>query len=544
MLRKNTISTILAIVLVSLTTLPLPSTSFNLLQFPKQPRNIAASLPLVSSPTSLQASPINSSEGSSNKPNAKVDRRKKPQFRRKRNYQPPPAPPPPPDYFSKKPLSDFSTSKKWSAICKAAGITYPTKIQAIAWPSLLGDGTAPCVIGEQTGGGKTLAYLVPPLLNIEGKVEDNGVAKPSILVLAPTSELVNQVASVSKSLTGKGAGFWRTSVVSASGKDEKDGTVREQARELSKKGADVLVGTPGRVSQLLNAKPFCLSLENLKTIVLDEVDVLISDDTFGEQLNRIGVKVGEDARFVFVSATLPTTVIDLIEKEFGGRKVTKFLGPGLHRAPAAVKEYLVDVSVGDNRDPKMGFDKKADALMEALRRQKCERTLVFCNTVETCRKVENHLKRKDRKGDIYEVGAYHGAMNGASRTAALKKFSKKSHQTDQVLICTDRAARGVDFEGEKVDHVVVFDFPKDPAEYVRRVGRTGRAGRDGIVSVFAYGWQLPIARGVIGEKDGSKSTVDVFIDDDDDDDFKASKSGGGRKRINYIDEGKLWGDKE
>lgn len=88
--------------------------------------------------------------------------------------------------------------------------------------------------------------------------------------------------------------------------------------------------------------------------------------------------------------------------------------------------------------------------MEALRRQKCERTLVFCNTVETCRKVENHLKRQDRKSSIYEVGAYHGAMNGESRRKSLKKFSKKSQEMDQVLICTDRAARGVDFEGEKV----------------------------------------------------------------------------------------------
>jgi superfamily II DNA/RNA helicase len=68
------------------------------------------------------------------------------------------------------------------------------------------------------------------------------------------------------------------------------------------------------------------------------------------------------------------------------------------------------------------------------------------------------------------------------------------------LICTDRAARGADFDAAPVDHVVIFDFPKDPAEYVRRVGRTARAGRTGATTVFAYGWQLPVARQVMGSK--------------------------------------------
>lgn len=89
--------------------------------------------------------------------------------------------------------------------------------------------------------------------------------------------------------------------------------------------------------------------------------------------------------------------------------------------------------------------------------------------------------------------------------------------------------------------MIVFDFPKDPAEYVRRVGRTGRAGREGIVSVFAYGWQLPVARGVSSEG-GEKGAVDVFIEEEGEEEFKTKK--GGRKRLEYIDEGKLWGDKD
>jgi ATP-dependent RNA helicase DDX18/HAS1 len=85
------------------------------------------------------------------------------------------------------------------------------------------------------------------------------------------------------------------------------------------------------------------------------------------------------------------------------------------------------------------------------------------------------------------------------------------------LICTDRAARGVDFDASPVDHVVIFDFPKDPAEYIRRVGRTARAGREGTSTVFAYGWQLPIARSVMGKKLESFSVAANDMKDDDDD---------------------------
>ena len=80
------------------------------------------------------------------------------------------------------------------------------------------------------------------------------------------------------------------------------------------------------------------------------------------------------------------------------------------------------------------------------------------------------------------------------------KAGRKEAAVDHILVCTDRAARGVDFDSAPVDHVVIFDFPKDPAEYVRRVGRTARAGRKGTNTVFAFAWQLPIARKIMGSK--------------------------------------------
>jgi len=112
-------------------------------------------------------------------------------------------------------------------------------------------------------------------------------------------------------------------------------------------------------------------------------------------------------------------------------------------------------------------------------------------------------------------------------------------------VCTDRAARGVDFEAAPVDHVILFDFPKDPAEYVRRVGRTARAGRAGTSTVFAYGWQLPIARKIMG---GKLESFTIAADDDDDDEYttkqrKAKRKEGDRKSLirGNIADGRLWG---
>ena len=153
-----------------------------------------------------------------------------------------------------------------------------------------------------------------------------------------------------------------------------------------------------------------------------------------------------------------------------------------------------------NRDKKACFKLKSSELLRSLRKNKSERTLIFCNTVESCRDVENFLRRNDRRGKSYNVGCYHGALSAKKRNQDLASFSKRDHNMDQILVCTDRAARGVDFGGSIVDHVIIFDFPKDPAEYIRRVGRTARAGRSGRSTVFAYGWQLPISRKIMGKK--------------------------------------------
>ena len=199
-------------------------------------------------------------------------------------------------------------------------------------------------------------------------------------------------------------------------------SIRDQIRLLQRQPVDVMVSTPGRIATILRTRNSGLDLSNLQAIVLDEVDILMVDDTFGPQLRTVGVAAPK-TQFVFCTATLPNDVVETVEREFPGTVQIK--GPGLHRLAPTVKEYLIDVSVPSayNQDARHCFDIKAKQLLKSLRQTRCRRTLIFCNTVESCRSVENLLNRNDRKGQIYKVASYHNAMTPESRNQALRMFA-------------------------------------------------------------------------------------------------------------------------
>jgi ATP-dependent RNA helicase DDX18/HAS1 len=457
-------------------------------------------------------------------------------------------------FFSKKGIDDpsFRNSKLFDLLCEGVGIDRPSRIQSLAWPVLLeGKHT---IVADQTGSGKTLGYLMPLLqraLQSIARENDRRNGAPRLLVLAPTAELADQIRAVCDKLAAKVP--FRTMVITSTGAYAT--SIRDQIRLVQRQPIDVLISTPGRIATILRTRNSGLDLTSLQSIVLDEVDVLLVDETFGPQLRTVGVAAPlNQTQFVFVTATLPDEVVETVNREFPG--VVEVRGPGLHRVAPTVKEHLVDVSVPSqyNRDNRLCFDVKAKQLLKALRQTRCRRTLVFCNTVDSCRNVENLLNRKDRRGQTYEVGAYHNAMAADSRNKNLKVFSngkRGDDNVDYVLVCTDRAARGVDFDAAPVDHVILFDFPKDPAEYVRRVGRTARAGRTGTSTVLAYGWQLPIARKIMGSK---LESFTVAVNDDDNDENVEFKGGvqGRRKQQRpvkgnkeqmikgNIEQGRLW----
>jgi len=476
----------------------------------------------------------------------------------------------------------------------------------MAWPALLASSSsssnnnnsnnaAAVVIADQTGSGKTNAYLIPLLHRIlvskqqqqqqqqssakqqqqqqQQPSERNNnqhntntkstAAQPKLLILAPTAELADQICSVCHTIADNYLDFstknsnsknnsFRTVVLTSSGKQATN--IRDQIRLLQQQskggGVDVLISTPGRIATILRTRKAAetvldLASSQLQAVVLDEVDVLLLDETFGPQLQTVGEATTKKhnnnnnnnnnnnvaaapPQFVFVTATLPDSVVAQVTDQFPRAQLLR--GPGLHRVAPTVTETLVDVSVpssnnnnnnNNNRgvgDPRtIGFDIKAQALETALRQNRCRRTLVFCNTVTACRQVENWLRRLDRQGQIYQVQAYHNALTSQARNEHLDWFggsgrgraqrlleeddnNNNNNNVSRILVCTDRAARGVDFAAAAVDHVVLFDFPSDPADYVRRVGRTARAGRTGAVTVLAYGWQLPVARSVMKQQ--------------------------------------------
>lgn len=467
-------------------------------------------------------------------------------------------------FFSQKSLDDPNFQLKKTdddndlhrRLCDGAGITRPSRIQSLAWPLLLSGKHT--IVGEQTGSGKTLAYLLPLLQKVLGTSTTKTNGSPKLLILAPTAELADQIRAVCAKISQSVP--FQTMVVTANGKFTT--SIRDQIRMIQRQPIDVLISTPGRIATILRTKNSGLDLKtNLQAIVLDEVDILMIDETFGPQLRTIGASAPslDKTQFVFVTATLPDSIVKTVEKEFPG--VVQVRGPGLHRLAPSLKEHLVDVSVpsNQNRNDDLCFDMKAKALLKALRQNRCRRTLVFCNTVESCRQVENLLSRKDRKGRVFEVLAYHNAMTPEARNTNLDIFAKgrnhgrrfnekeKDDQVDYILICTDRAARGVDFEEAPVNHIVVFDFPKDPAEYIRRVGRTARAGREGTTTVFAYGWQLPVARKVMGSKLDSFTIASTKTNKDDEEENYEFRPGNRKNKKSKdammkakIESGELW----
>lgn len=401
----------------------------------------------------------------------------------------------------------FFSTTSWAALGAPAelvaalasvGAATPSKIQALAWtalaPSSQPAAASPHVlIADAAGSGKTLAYLAPLVARLRALEAAGGGQSaplaPRCLILVPTSELAQQVLGVARSLGRGGAALRCAAVTGGEGR-----AVRTQAATLGA-GVDILVATPGRVATLLAARQ--LRLDGLRAVVLDEADVLAGP--FGGFLDEVAPTVDAippGCRVVLVTATLPeATGAHLRSVLLRNRAVTAVTGPGLHRPAGSCEEALVDCSGGGVVSGAAGFRRKAEALVRALAAAPRSHTLVFCNTLDVCRDVENHLKRRDRKGARFDVHALHAAVGADRRAAALASLASPPPPggVPSVVVCTDRASRGIDAAG--VSHVVLFDFPRDASEYVRRIGRTARgAATPGRATLLVIGRQVGLAK--------------------------------------------------
>ncbi|OVA04840.1 Helicase [Macleaya cordata] len=393
-------------------------------------------------------------------------------------------------FFSRKSFKDLGCSDDVIDSLRGQNFVRPSHIQAMAFGPVIEGKT--CIIADQSGSGKTLAYLAPVIQHLRQE-ELQGLGKsssggPRVVILVPTAELASQVFSNCRSMSKFGIPF--RSMVATGGFRQKT-----QLENLQQ-DIDVLIATPGRFIFLL--KEGFLQLTNLKCAVLDEVDILYADEDFQQVLHSFLNCAPVTTQYLFVTATLPVDIYNKLVEVFPDSVV--IMGPGMHRTSSRLEEILVDCS-GDDRmekTPETAFLNKKSALLRLVEESPVSKTIIFCNKIETCRKVENVLYRFDRKGLHIRVLPFHSALAQESRVSNLKEFlSSQSKEDSLFLICTDRASRGIDFTG--VDHVVLFDFPRDPSEYVRRVGRTARGagGGKGKAFVFVVGKQVSLAQRIV-----------------------------------------------
>ncbi|MBV9860591.1 MAG: DEAD/DEAH box helicase [Alphaproteobacteria bacterium] len=348
-------------------------------------------------------------------------------------------------------MSDFSElglSPTILAALAAEGYAEPTPIQLQAIPPVL-KGRDLCGIA-QTGTGKTAAFALPILQRLSEMPRAPAGHTCRALVLSPTRELASQIGD---SFRAYGAGT-RLSVAVVYG-----GTPIGRQRQQLARGVEILVATPGRLLDLIDTRS--LTLSAVQVLVLDEADRML-DMGFIHALKRIVKLLPSQRQTLLFSATMPRAIAALAQ-DYLNDPVTVAV------TPAATTVERVDQSVVF-----VPSERKRDLLASLLRDPALDRVLVFTRTKHGADRVVRHLR-----ADGIEASAIHGNKSQPQRERALAGFRDGQAR---VLVATDIAARGIDVDG--VSHVINFDLPNVPEDYVHRIGRTARAGAAGIAIAF------------------------------------------------------------
>lgn len=334
------------------------------------------------------------------------------------------------------------------------GFEQPTDVQAQAIPCLL---QGRDVVGQsQTGTGKTAAFSLPILETIDS--DDRAV---QALVLAPTRELAQQVA---KSISGFAD---REKIVTVTGGQSMDRQIRAIER-----GAQIVVGTPGRVVDLLDRGK--LSFASLQWLVLDEADEMLSMG-FIDDVEKILSQTPPERKTAFFSATMPRAVRDLIAKFLREPVYIKVEQP--QAAPSRIEQRVYKVPRGCT---------KLRALQPILELEEPESALIFVRTKRSAGEIAQQLQAAG-----HSVDEYHGDLSQAQRERLVKRF--RSNQI-KIVVATDIAARGLDVAD--LSHVINYDLPDNVETYIHRIGRTGRAGKTGIAIALSQSQDRRMLRSI------------------------------------------------
>lgn len=350
-------------------------------------------------------------------------------------------------------FENFELSQPILEAIKELGFVNPTPIQEKVIPHLLS--TTSDMIGlAQTGTGKTAAFGLPLLEKI-----DTSFTKPQVLVLSPTRELSMQIAA---DFDNFGKNIPNLTIASVYG----GASIDQQIRTLNR-GAQIVVGTPGRVRDLINRKK--LHLDSINTLVLDEADEMLNMG-FREELSFIVESMPKDRRTLLFTATMEGHIKE-VAKEYLTDAVEIRAGGSNSGAENVTHEYYM-----------VQAKNKYAALRRIIDYYPNMYAIMFCRTRQDTKDIADKLIR-----DGYSADALHGELSQAQRDFVMKRFR---YHNINILVATDVAARGLDVDD--LTHVINYSLPDEDAAYIHRSGRTGRAGKSGIsisiINLKEKGW--------------------------------------------------------
>ena len=341
-------------------------------------------------------------------------------------------------------FADLGLAEPVLKAVQAVGYETPSPIQAQSIPHLL---QGKDILGTaQTGTGKTAAFALPLLTRIDSQLK-----KPQVLVLAPTRELAIQVAEAFQSYAAQMKGFHVLPIYGGS-------DYRGQIRGLQR-GAQVIVGTPGRVMDHLRRGT--LKLDTLKSVVLDEADEMLRMG-FIDDVTWILDQTPKERQVALFSATMPKEIRKIADTYLRQPEIIKIAS---QTQTVERIEQLYWMVRGAN---------KLDALTRILEVEEFDAIIMFVRTKNATAELAEKLEARG-----YSAAALNGDMSQQLRERAIERL--KSGKLD-IIIATDVAARGIDVP--RVSHVINYDIPYDAEAYVHRIGRTGRAGRSGKAILF------------------------------------------------------------
>ena len=319
------------------------------------------------------------------------------------------------------------------------GYENPTMIQSESLPIIVEGNDI--VAQAHTGSGKTIAFGIPAIMNVDVANDDT-----QVLIMCPTRELANQVA---EEIGRIGKHTNRLKIVPVYG-----GTSIDRQIKSLRRGAHIVVGTPGRILDHIDRRT--ISLSSVKLVVLDEADRML-DMGFVDDMKTILATSPAERQTIMFSATMPKPILEIAKRFQKNPKNIKTSNSDMS-APK-VEQFSLDINESQ----------KLEATLRIFTIENPRLGIIFCNTK---RKTDEVVSALQANG-IFADGL-HGDMKQAQRDSVLHKFRQG---TITVLVATDVAARGLDVDD--IDLVINYDFPQDPEQYVHRIGRTGRAGREG-----------------------------------------------------------------